>query len=209
MSIPLCTVATTPELIGVVAWWGLLLAAPIVFVRRRHRGRRAGLTAGERCEPGNAIRSGVECSRPHHRDEERPRQPPHDRRSDPSTRRADRGREVAAADARAAVPLRGLPTPSHARRARARTTAVGTSRRSMADRAISTQRRARQHAARARAIGRVRDRGHLRPGRLGRRRDDQPTSREDPGAASRLPRAGPRGDLPSVHCGATTALEPS
>ena len=72
MSIPLCTVAGTPELIGVVAWWGVLLAAPIVFVRRRHRGRRAGLTAGERCEPGKAIRSGVECSRPHHRDEERP-----------------------------------------------------------------------------------------------------------------------------------------
>src|SRR6185312_10587964 len=67
MSIPLCTVST-PELIGVVAWWGLLLAAPIVFVWRR---RRTGAAPSGRREPGNAIRSGVDRLRPHDRQQER------------------------------------------------------------------------------------------------------------------------------------------
>ena len=54
MRLALCMAVATPELIGVLAWWAVVLAAPLVLLRRLGRRRRAREPAGATAFPVDA-----------------------------------------------------------------------------------------------------------------------------------------------------------
>ena len=187
----------TPEVIGVLAWWGVLLAAPLFLLRRIRRHRRVERRSDFR---GSVIDDHADVTAsPGDAAVERPALPAG------AEARSQAARLGATAARLAPETLEPLCRYVDFRRRlelavaelERRLAALPRDRWRIEPYPLTGERT--EHAAGPRRDGRVRDRRHLRAGPLGRRRHREHVGREDPATPARLRGPGPSGDLPSVH----------